>query len=183
MVENLLVMMALCLILVGLLQIFHLAVARFLTRYSAFCTARSAGVGFADYLLQRSARVAAIGASGRLIYPDNTSFWSLGSQFQSERMYIPDYLSGKRWLEYEYWLGENSYDSRYYARVPPPCTTLRWSNQPIGQMNETTITFRGYPFVFLDLLDPGRVWFEQFGYGFDLSGNARVANHAADYLQ
>lgn len=184
MVESMLVMLVLCLILVGLLQVFHLSVAQLLTRYSAFCTARATGVGFAEYLLQRAARVAAIGGSGQLVSPDSQSYGSPRAQLASETLLIPAYLSGERWLEYEYWLGENEYDPRYYAPgTTPPSTQLSYHSQPLGDLVATEVRFHDYPFVFFDLMDRGRVWFESVGEATDISGNAEVANYAVDYLQ
>lgn len=185
MVENLLAVLTLCLVLVGLLQVFHLSVAQLLTRYSAFCTARSHGVGFADYLLQRSARVGAIGASGKITFPDNQTYGSPVAQYYGERMMIPEYIQGTRWLEYEYWLGENAYDARYYAPgTTPPQTSIGHSYQSAATgLVDMQVRFRNYPFVFFDLMDRNRVWFDTAGDATEITGRAEVANHAADYLQ
>ncbi len=183
--ENLLAMLVLCLILFGLLQVFHLAVAQFLTRYSAFCTGRAYAVGFADYLLYRSARVGAIGASGRLVSPNNQTYGSPVAQYYGERMMIPEYISGIRWLEYEYWRGGNEYDGRYYAPgIAPPQTRIGHGYQPTTTgLIDLNVQFRNYPFAIFDLMDPQRAWFDTAEDAVDITGNAQVANHAADYLQ
>lgn len=185
MVENLLAMLMLCLILVGLLQVFHLAVAQLLTRYSSFCGARSYAVGFADYLTRRSVMVGAIGGSGKLVWPDNQEYGSPVEQYYAERLLIPEYIQGIRWLEYEYWLGENEYEQPYYAAgTEPPRTYLSNSYRltPTGLVEMET-SFSNYPFVFFDMMDRDRVWFDPAGDATDLTGIARVANHAADYLE
>src|SRR5210317_13731 len=80
--ESMLTMLIICLLLFGLLQVFQIAVADLITSYSAFTSGRSYAVGFsADEegrwwrcLVQKSARVAAIGGSGKRIYPANSNY-------------------------------------------------------------------------------------------------------------
>ncbi|HBC89577.1 MAG TPA: hypothetical protein DCZ94_21780 [Lentisphaeria bacterium] len=185
--ESLLCSIIIFILLIGLLQIFHLAVATLLTDYSAFRTARSYCVGFADYLQDRSSRVGAIGASGKITDPDNDSFGSPMSQFASEELMIPDYIAGVRWLEYEYWGGENDYTQYGYmyfdADVSTPNTTLSNSNSELlsGSV-QTDVTFHNYPFPFLDLFDRNRIIFDTVGQSIDVGGTSNLANHAYDYL-
>ncbi len=182
--ESMLCMIVICLVLFGLLQIFQIVNAKLLSDYSAYRSARSYSVGFRDFLIQRSARVAVIGASGKLIEPDNQDFGSPMSQFNFERLMIPDYLSGARWLEYEFWQGGNEYDPNFYSPdVAPPSTNFSAGYTETGsgtvQMN---VSFSDYPYVLFDLMDKDRVWFDSAGESRDLGGSAELANHAADYL-
>lgn len=102
MIESLIVMLLLCLIFFGLLQAVHIAVTQMVTDYSAACTVRSSVVGFTDRLLVRSARIASIASSGKLIYPDHADPSPM-IQFEYERDLIPRYLSGEVWyLTYEH---------------------------------------------------------------------------------
>jgi hypothetical protein len=182
--ESVLCMVVILTVLLGLLQIFHLAVAKILTNYSAFRAARSYVVGFDDYLIGRSVRVAAIGASGKLISPDNDSYSSPGAQFAMEAFMIPDYISGDRWLEYEYWFGENEYDPAFYHySVTPPSTNLTYSvaGGGAGQITEN-VSFSDYPYSILDMADRNRVWF-QLGSSTDISSPSSLINHAADYIE
>lgn len=182
--ESMLCMIVLCLILFGLLQVFQIAVAKLLTEYAAFRSARSYAVGFRDFLIQRSSRVAAIGASGKIIEPDNQNWISPMSQFASERIMIPQYLSGNRWLEYEFWEGENVYDEDFYnPDISPPSTKINASYTETGSGTiRMNVTFTDYPFQLFDLMDKDRVWFDSSGKKRDIDGNSELANHAKDYL-
>ncbi|HPO90593.1 MAG TPA: hypothetical protein P5270_02780 [Victivallales bacterium] len=182
--ESFLTMLVLLLVLFGLMQIFLLANAKLLTSYSAFRSLRSYIVGFDDYLIIRSARAAAIGASGKIIYPDNQEYLSPQQQFAAERFMIPDYLGGSRWLEYEYWRGGNEYDSTFYhASVSPPRTYLNYSTAGGGGagMITQTVSFRDYPYSIVDMADKDRTWLP-LGPSTDISSSAVMFNHAADYL-
>jgi len=181
--ESLLCSIILCILLVGLLQIFHLTVAKLLTDYSAFRTARSYCVGFRDYLQERSARVGAIGASGKIISPDNGAFADPMAQFAAEELMIPEYISGTRWLEYEYWQGENQYDAAYFDSATPPQTHISDSHSLNAQGSVVmNVVFTDYPFPFFDLFDKNRVVFDSVGKSTDVVGSSRLMNHASSYL-
>ena len=193
-VESLMCSMVIMIVLIGLLQIFHLGVAKLLTDYSAFRTARSSCVGFADYLIDRSSRVGAIGASGKMLESQNsTEFSSPMAQFAAEEFMIPEYISGDRWLKYEYWYGENTYDSPYYygydtsgaKPVTTPKTSLWNLHSPVGLAVNDSVVFSNYPFPFFDLFDRNRVIFSSMDSSFksiDITGSSNITNHARDYL-
>ena len=193
-VESLMCSMVIMIILVGLLQIFHIGVAKLLTDYSAFRTARSSCVGFADYLIDRSSRVGAIGASGKMLESQNsTEFSSPMAQFAAEEFMIPEYISGNRWLKYEYWFGENTYAEPYYYGydttganpVAPPQTTLWNLHSTMGGAVNDSVTFNNYPFPFFDLFDRNRIIFSSIDNSFrsvNLTGSSSMTNHARDYL-
>lgn len=183
-VENMLCMLIICIILIGFLQIFNIAVAKFLSSYSAYRAARSYSVGFRDFLITRSVRVAGIGASGKIIEPDSQEYGSPMSQFASERLMIPEYQSGARWMEYEYWLGGNTYDYNYYnSEVQPPETTLNSTSYETGSSTvDMNSNFNNYPFALFDLMDKDRVWFDTAGRSRNINGHSELANHALDYL-
>ena len=183
--ESVLCMLILCLILFGLLQVFHLAVAQLVTDYSAFYTARSYAVGFAPYLTDRSAKVASIAASGQLIEPDDQSFSSLSDQFAYEEIAVPEYIQGNRWLEYEYWYGGNeAYDQPYYnPSVSAQNTFLNSGTSEIASGTVKSDTyFTHYPFLFFDLMDKDRIWFGAPDSR-TVEGEAEIYNHAASYLK
>lgn len=167
-VESVIGMLLICLILFGLLQIFHLCVARVIFDYSAFCSSRSASVGFADYLLRRTARVAAIGAGGDLIteleisYDDNPL-----SQFAAERVRIPEYLQGNRYLDYEYFSEENN---DYGASLSFDI------NHGANQMVTAEVVGENYPLIF-----PMKGAYTTDD-GIDLDGQAEVMDYSQDYL-
>ena len=106
-VESVIAMLLLCLILFGLLQLFTLMVAQMTAEFSTFYTAKSRSVGFANYLVQRNSRSSIIAASGNITWPEQHSFNTPMEQFGIETFRIPEYNSGRRWLDYENWRGSN----------------------------------------------------------------------------
>ena len=184
-VESMFTMIIICLLLFGLLQVFQIAVADLITSYSAFTAGRSYAVGFsADEngnwwrcLVYKSARVAAIGASGKRIFPGNSNY--------SEKDVIIRYLSDEdQWLEYEYWWGENDYDYNFYnSGVSPPSTHLSYGMTDTSTRNvRSTVRFTDYPFPIMDLMDPKRVWFDTVDESRDISSSAEIFDHAEDYM-
>jgi hypothetical protein len=171
MVESTICMLLICLIMFGLLQVFYLAVAQMLTKYSAFCAARSYSVGFTDYLLRRSARIGVIGASGNMCYPENDStFDGPLSQFAVEKLRIPEYINGDRYLDYE--IGEEG-DANYWS----------WSDGGVSFSYQTEdgtvgvdVTLADYPLNF-----PMRATYTSLET-IDISGSARVMNYSQNYL-
>lgn len=183
-VESLLCTIVLCLVFFGFLQIFNIAIAKMLSEYSAYRAARSYAVGFRDHLIHRSSNVGAIGASGRIVEPDTFDYGSPMEQFAREELMIPEYLEGMSSLQYEFWGGRNYYDSRFYsADVQPPSTTLGYTCTETGSGTvNMDVGFSDYPFVFFDLMDKNRVWFDNVGGGRSITGTSELANHAKDYL-
>ena len=185
-IESMLTMIVICLILFGLLQVFQVAVAELITSYASFTAARSYAVGFsADEsgpwwrtLVNKSARVAAVPASGKRLFPaDNSS---------SEKSAIIRYLSNEgQWLEYEYWWGGNEYDRDFYStRVAPPSTHFSYRPYTNGTGNNVSrTTFTDYPFPIMDLMDPDRIWFDSVEHSRDISASAEIYNHAKDYMK
>ena len=177
-------MIIICLLLFGLLQIFQIAVADMITSYSAFYAGRSYVVGFSSEnegapwwrrLVSKAARVRAIPASGKRIFPDG---------YENEHDVIWRYLTDHdQWLEYEYWWGENEYDYFFYRNgVEPPSTNF--SIEPINESHMVNMDarFRDYPFPMFDLMDPDRTWFDTVGSSRDIYAISRQMNHAEDYM-
>lgn len=185
-VETTLTMIIICLLLMGLLQIFQIAVADMVTSYTSFYGARSYAVGFsADgdgapwwrQLVYKCARVRAIPASGKRIFPDEAD--------QNEHNIIRRYLTEEgQWLEYEYWWGENEYDYLFYrGDVEPPTTRFSITpNEPLSYMVEMDARFNNYPFPMFDLMDPDRTWFDTVGESRDINAESEMMNHAEDYM-
>ena len=184
--ESTLSMLLLCIILMGLLQLFHLYVAQMLTDFSSFYTARSKAVGFADYIVERAGRVLVAAASGPRSWPeDATGDENVSSSgTYNEEMMLHEYLSGERWMEYQYWSGQNEYGSQWSSRAEAPNTyfTQESSSGSNGQL-QSTVFFTNYPFSIFDLMDPGRVWFEGVGNDTLITATSEQADHAAFYLE
>ena len=185
-VETTLTMIIICLLLFGLLQVFQIAVADMITSYSSFYAGRSYAVGFsADgdgapwwrQLVYKAARVRAIPASGKRIFPDDG--------YTNESNIIWRYLTEQeQWLEYEYWWGENEYDYMFYREgVEPPTTFFTISpNESMPYMVEMDARFSNYPFPMFDLMDPDRTWFDTVSESRDIQAYSEQLNHAEDYM-
>jgi hypothetical protein len=181
--ESTLSMLVLSLILFGLLQIFHLSVAQMITDFSSFYSARSRASGFADYLVQRTSRAASVAASGPLSWPETLEDGTEQSAQSAEEIAIHEYINGTRWLEYQYWFGENEYGDEWSSSVEAPVTTITESSseQTDGTV-EASVGFMNYPFPFFDLMDPGRVWFETGTSPPTIYGTSNIMNYSDYYL-
>ncbi len=184
-VETTLTMIIICLILFGLLQIFQIAVADLITKYSSFYASRSYAVGFSDdgpgapwhrQLVDKAARVRAIPASGKRIFP---------AGYENEQNVIWRYLTDQgQWLEYEYWWAGNEYDYLFYrSDVTPPSTHFSMATRtPAAYMVEMDVGFNRYPFPMFDLMDPDRTWFNTVRDSRNVRASSELLNHAEDYM-
>jgi len=129
-VESCLVVVVLCLLLFGVLQVSHLFMISEVLDYAATAGARAHSVGFNPFMVEKTIRVAAIPTAGRIINPAppganggspwgvrNTGWlWNFalrsnpGSQLftQIEKPRIPEYLAADwgqlyGYLDYEAW--------------------------------------------------------------------------------
>lgn len=130
-VESCLVMIMLCLILFGLLQVSYLIMARDVISFSAFASARALTVGMNEEFVERVARVTTIPSSGPAFRSgtqhnplpqetpgrmwDNAVETSPGSdQFWYEHYMIPWYLGAEDesqldgLLNYHYWVSSDT---------------------------------------------------------------------------
>ena len=148
-VEGVIAILLICLILFGLLQLFLLYTAQEFTDYSSFRTARSISVGFNDTLAKVEARTRALPVSGEVLTPSELKTTSYMDYFtsstykQSDGVYeyyyrlrraIRNYMEGYRYMECEYWLGENSYETRLEGKF------TRRNDKVTSE-----VTFRKYP--------------------------------------
>lgn len=186
--ESTLSMLLLSLILVGLLQLFHLYVAQMLTDFSAFYTARSRSVGFDDYIVERAGRVIVAGASGPRSWPSE-SFGDSGADNASERTYneemtLHEYICGVRWLQYQYWSGQNDYGSQWSSRAEETNTTFVQSlSSGSDNLLNSTVYFANYPFALFELIDPGNVWFERDENEIDIRAESEQIDYSNYYLE
>ena len=77
MLETLLVMLVLCLLFFGLLQVALVFNAREVLHHSAARAARARAVGFNDWMTTKAQRVAAIPNSGRTVFNTTRTFISV----------------------------------------------------------------------------------------------------------
>jgi hypothetical protein len=127
--ETCIIMMLLCLVFFGLVQLSQLSASREILDYAASCGARARTVGFNDFMVTKVVRVAAIPNAGRILEPviDRAAnpapfagtpgeAWDYALQAQPsspqypvESARIPLYLGADNWgrmsgiLDYENW--------------------------------------------------------------------------------
>ena len=143
-------MLLICLILFGLLQVFLLYTTQEFTDYSSFRTARSLAVGFNDTLAKVEARTRALPVSGKVLTPSELKTTSYLEYFtssnykQSDGVYdyyyrlrsaIRHYMEGYRYLECEYWMGDNPYETeletKFSDRRDKVTAEVRFSKYPL----------------------------------------------------
>ena len=176
MVETLLSLFVLLLILFGMLQIFYFFAGQFFTDYAALRGSRSRAVGFANYLVDREAKVNAIGASGLLVSPQLHSAGSGlskydATQFTMEKTLIERYVVGASWLEYEYWNGNSATSGRNVSTVFHTAI----STTPASAKVQTKFQNYAFPESLTRRLF--------FGSGLDLKGSAELGDHSVVYLE
>lgn len=175
-VETLLCFFILFLVLFGMIHVGYFFVGQYFADYAALRGARSRTVGFADYLVNREARINAIGGSGHLVTDSRLgSFESMDpryavSRFHTEKTLIQRYMTGDRYLEYEYWNGRS-------LRDPSLRTTFHTtiSSGGIGQCKVAAF-FEDYASVERYI---GRMFFNG---GIQLRGETVLRDHSQTYL-
>jgi len=193
MIESFLVFFILLLILFGVMQLYLLSIANMVSEYAAFRGARSSAVGFVDYLVLREAKVKSIPVSGAMIAPErSTDIGNITTQYSREIAHIENYLTGERWLEYEYWGGQpvrhNNYKCKNYGleidrgTYCSVCKTsgsetpyLTVSQSPNGDLTSFRLSFTNYPLnmpLLKDLLGVKNI---------NIRKNVELTNHASVY--
>lgn len=181
-VEGVIAILLICMILFGLLQVFLLYTAQEFTDYSAFRTARSISVGFNDTLARVEARTRAIPVSGRVLTPSDlkassySDFFTSSSYKQGDGVYeyyyrmrraIRNYMEGYRYMECEYWMGEQD---PYYTKLE---AGLKRKNEEVS----AKVEFEKYPLrlPFARAFVPESVQ--------DISATVELKNHSKLYLE
>lgn len=190
--EAFLAFFILLLICFGCVQLYQLTVANMVTEYAAFRGARSSAVGFDDYLVVRETKVKAIPASGKMVEPERSiDFDSPQSQFHAETIHAEYYMTGERWINYEYWSGalstHTNYRCPYYGSTMSTglvCSICAPDVRPtfsVGQTiknDETTVSaaFHNYPLTMplYDLFTKERT--------VQIEKSATLTNHASIFL-
>jgi len=148
--ETLLCMLLICLVFFGLMQIFHLAVANMLANYGAWSAARSSIVGFDEYLVRRSARVASIGASGKLtLSGSGMGDGSIVEQLKFEKSRIPYYLSGELPIEYDHWNKDGESSQSDGTKDDNTHLTVDIDSSDDPEYLTANVNFMQYPLLFL----------------------------------
>ena len=196
MLESVLVMVVLLLILFGFLQLFQISMARAFADFAAFRAARSASVGFRDYLIRREAKLKSIPAAGVMVTPEESrNFDSAFEQFAFERSVIPLYSKGRQYLLYEHWETDSptfhaDYHCPYYGLPKDAgggdCTCSdKWTEKSAVRVEtsrtdesvKTIFRFEDYP-LFIPLRE---AFFRE--KNMDISAEVKLTNYASSILQ
>ena len=196
-IESMFTIMVLMLILFGLMQLFHVALARNVAMFASFRGARSAAVGFTDYLVGREAKVQAIAASGPMTeYRTSAEFGSAYQQFYYERTMVPRFMNGEQWLNYEYW---GNTTPVYHTDYKCPSYGLRRGSGDAALECACSDSYGNSPSTVIDCNRMGdrlTVFFEFRNYPFrmpmyeaftndssiDIKAETQLTNHSDSYL-
>ncbi len=188
--ESFLAFFILLLMIFGVLQVYRFILAGMVMEYAAFRGARSAAVGFSDYLIQREIQVKAIPVSGAIVEPFRNEDESNSTlRYGLEKRSIERYMSGERYMQYEYWHGEPVIHSNYkcpdYGKTRSSAcgtcgkfqeTNLTYSQRTAGSEVTIQTGFENYPFTM-----PLYEIFAKDGT-LNLTRQAELTNHASVFL-
>ena len=106
-VESIIVIGLILLIFVGVFELARLFAAEEILNYAAARGARAATVGFNEFMIEKTVRVAAIPNAGAMTVPGDTT--GLTGYWAVEQDRIPAFLGSRTWaeaddiLDYEWW--------------------------------------------------------------------------------
>lgn len=171
-IESMFCIMLLCLILFGLLQIFHWTMTKMLAEYSSFYAAKGESLGYANSIVIRAGRVAMSGASGQ-----DTSAVPVPPPFQRSELALraEDYMLysqfGVYGVNYEYWEPTGA-----VSATTPIIKVNYWEN---GNFAGAEVGVQNMP-----LLHPNISGFVGGVSSVDIpAGVASMYNHSRHYLQ
>jgi len=185
--ESFLSMILLGMILFGILQLFQLVLTDMITDYVAFRGARSAAVGFDDFLATREAKVKAAPVSGNLISPEPENYrgWSV----ETEKTFLQEFMRGDIKMEYANWIGKDRFHMNYqcpdYGKpMTGGCSICShntnhyvWAS---AQGFDETMRFH-FEFVNYPLNIPLHDWLTGRD-SIDITGDAELTNHSSAFL-
>ena len=185
--ESFLSMLLLGLILVGVLQLFQLALAQMVADYAAFRGARSAAVGLKNEWAYIESLVKAAPASGHLQFEDHRR----PSIYQEEAI-LEKFMYQKKGYEhvnYSYWDGDVQFHTDY--RCPDyglpmrgGCSICHLSKKPRAELSVGGFDVKHTEFQFINY--PLTIPFYKFITGHEsvtITGEARVANYSERILE
>lgn len=179
-VEGVIATLLVCLVLFGLLQIFLLYTTQEFTDYTAFRSARSLSVGFADELAVLEVHARALPVSGTILTPSELrasekNLFTTSTYSQDNSVYdfyyrlrraLRHYMEGVRYMDCEYWRGSNSYSTRLNSSFSKSANSVT-----------SEVTFAKYPLRLpfaKAFLSDNRM---------DITSACELKNHAATYLE
>jgi hypothetical protein len=171
-IESMFCIMLLCLILFGLLQIFHWTMAKMLAEYSSFYAAKGESLGYAHNIVVRAGRLAMAGVAGH----DESIVPAPPPNLRSElSLRAEDYMLysqfGVYGVNYEYWEPAAAITSE-----TPLIQVNYWNN---GSLAGAQVGVQNMP-----LLHPNISGFVGGATSVDIPvGVTSTYNHAKHYLQ
>ena len=102
--ESMIVILLLCLIFFGIMQIFYFAVGDMICRYAAFNGARAWSLGYTPRITQKTIRLSAVGISGKDNSSPKLKTLSQYDLFKKMQMYM---MTGNADLDFEYWQNQH----------------------------------------------------------------------------
>ena len=118
--ESLMCILLLCLLFFGLMQIFQWSMAKMLSEYSSFYAAKAYSLGYSRSIVDRAARIAITGASGRDVSDIPTV-----APFSRENISaaVEEYMLygryGPRGINFEYWEPDNITNETPIVEINP----------------------------------------------------------------
>lgn len=190
--ESFLALFILLLVVFGLLQLYRLVISGMVLEYATFRGARSATVGFTDYLSRREALVKVIPASGAMVEPSEMRTGGK-ALFNLEKRHVERFMTGERYMEYEYWNGNkvrhSNYKCKYYGEEMlgggcSVCAVSNGDNPHIGTkstINGDIVQF-GMEFKDFPLTMPLHEIYSKTGT-MNFSRETNLTNHAQVFLE
>ena len=173
-IESIIVIGLVLLIFIGVFELARLFASEEILNYAAARGARAATVGFNEFMIEKTIRVAAIPNAGAMTVPDDagglTGYWAV------EQDRIPAFLGSRTWAEaddvlnYERWpvYGVSFSDADFFCVRPD-----------IGNRDSSPLSVRATQNIPVDSL-----LFRAFysSNTVPLSGECRIENHCMLYL-
>lgn len=163
-VESCVAIAIICLILMGLLQLSRIFTAQEILDFAAGRAARCRIVGFNEFMVYKTVRVASIANAGRLVYPQVEG--GPLAQRAIERANIPLYMGGMNGGQLPFLLDYENWSSVNYSMI-------EHSDPPMVRMNVRQ-NYRIFTPVF-------RAFYSRDTMG--MSGSSEMENHYPLYLE
>ncbi len=199
--ESFLAFFILLLILFGMLQVYRFMIARMVVDYASFRGARSAAVGFKDYLVKREVHVKLIPVSGKILEPFRWDSFSseldryvdeATDELGVEKSFARRYMSGIQYMNYQYWRNGGGEGLHTNYKCPQYGKKRSGGCAVCGKFDETGVEIRRKDsgltvkvesgFLNYPLTMPLYEIFTKTGT-LDLQQETELANHAELYLE
>ncbi len=171
--ESLMCILLLCLLFLGLMQIFQWSMAKMLSEYSSFYAAKAYSLGYAKSIVDRAARVAITGASGQDVSNIPAAVpYSRENLSDTAEEYMLYGRYGPHGINFEYWEPDNLTSDTPVVEINP------------STYENDTIVYGRVKIKNMPLLSESFSWI--FGGMTDTnipSGEASAFNHSSLFME